>query len=235
VHQISIPLKIATCTWLLHCFDSTVLVLAPKDRHTRSTSLLPLATYEADPEEIIRKGKITKKGTSTAIPSFFDNLHNPSLQTPVTIFDSPILQIAGFSRNLSFGSFPIDFSPPILGLEGERFDTPFSPEVVKWKEIYLTLEDFPTPLHIRFVVVAEGKTYVPSSPLSSPPRNNVPVSHSSTPSPLGSPLVHIQMARANPPQKRMESILAARYAPLVLPQPLNSLPADGYLKQCPSS
>ena len=32
---------------------------------------------------------------------------------------------------------------------------------------------------------------------------------------------------------RMEAIIAARYAPLVLPQPLNALPADGYLKQLP--
>jgi hypothetical protein len=31
----------------------------------------------------------------------------------------------------------------------------------------------------------------------------------------------------------MESIVVARYAPLVLPQPLNSLPADVYLKQLP--
>jgi hypothetical protein len=31
----------------------------------------------------------------------------------------------------------------------------------------------------------------------------------------------------------IEVIIAARYAPLVLPQPLNDLPADGYLKQLP--
>jgi hypothetical protein len=32
---------------------------------------------------------------------------------------------------------------------------------------------------------------------------------------------------------RREAIIAARYAPLVLPQPLNALLADGYLKQLP--
>jgi hypothetical protein len=101
---------------------------------------------------------------------------------------------------------------------------------VKWKERSLTLEEFPTPPHIRFVVVVEGETYVPSIPLSSPPRNIVPVSHIPTPSPLGSPPVHIQMAGANPPRTRMEAIVAARYAPLVPPQPLNALPTDGYLK-----
>jgi hypothetical protein len=32
---------------------------------------------------------------------------------------------------------------------------------------------------------------------------------------------------------RMEAIIAARYAPLVLPQPLNALPTDGHLKKMP--
>ena len=41
------------------------------------------------------------------------------------------------------------------------------------------------------------------------------------------------MAGANPPMTRMEAIIAARYAPLVLPQPLNALPTDGYLKKLP--
>jgi hypothetical protein len=31
----------------------------------------------------------------------------------------------------------------------------------------------------------------------------------------------------------MEAIIAARYAPLLLLQPLNALPVDGYLKQLP--
>jgi hypothetical protein len=188
---------------------------------------------EVDPEEIIRKGKTAQKGTSIVVPSFSDNLHNPSLQTPVAFFYSSIIQTAGVSRNLSFGSFPVDFSPPIIGFKGESFDTPFSPEVVKCKERDLTLEDFPNPPHISVDAVVEGETFVPSSPLSSPPRNIVSVSHSSTPSPLGSPLVHIQMARDNHPKTRMEAIVASRYAPLVLPQSLNALPADGYLKQLP--
>jgi hypothetical protein len=146
---------------------------------------MPLEASEANPEEIIRKGKTTQKGTSTVVPSFSDNLHNPSLPTRVTVFDSPIIQTVGVSRNLIFGSFPTDLSPPILGLEGEIFDTPFSPEVVKWKERYLTLEDFPTPPPIIFAAVTEGETYVTSSPSSlSPnaqpfpfsPRRTTPVS-----------------------------------------------------------
>jgi hypothetical protein len=203
----------------------------------RSTPLLPLAMPEADPEEIIRKGKTAQKGTSTVVPSFSDNLHNPSLQTPVTVSDSPIIQTVGVSRNLNFGSFPADFSPPILGLEGESFDTPFSPEVVKWFRPR-TLEDFPTPDFttpppIRVVAATEGETFVPSSPLSLSPRSTVPVSPVQSPPPLGSPPVHIPMAGANPPRTRMEAIVAARFTPLILPQPLNALPADGYLKQFP--
>jgi hypothetical protein len=41
------------------------------------------------------------------------------------------------------------------------------------------------------------------------------------------------MAGENPPMTRMEAIIATRYAPLLLPQPLNSLPVDGYLKKLP--
>jgi hypothetical protein len=41
------------------------------------------------------------------------------------------------------------------------------------------------------------------------------------------------MAGANPPMTAMEAIIAARYAPLVLPQLLNTLPPEGYLKQLP--
>jgi hypothetical protein len=41
------------------------------------------------------------------------------------------------------------------------------------------------------------------------------------------------MVGENPPRTRMEAIIAARYAPLVLPQPLNALPMDGYLKKLP--
>jgi hypothetical protein len=41
------------------------------------------------------------------------------------------------------------------------------------------------------------------------------------------------MVGANLPRNRMDSIVAARYAPLVLPQPMNSLPVGYYLKYMP--
>jgi hypothetical protein len=41
------------------------------------------------------------------------------------------------------------------------------------------------------------------------------------------------MAGANLPRNRMDAIVAARYAPLVLPQPMNALPVGDYLKYMP--
>jgi hypothetical protein len=41
------------------------------------------------------------------------------------------------------------------------------------------------------------------------------------------------MEGANPPRNRMYAIVATRYGPLILPQPLNALLACGYLKQLP--
>jgi hypothetical protein len=41
------------------------------------------------------------------------------------------------------------------------------------------------------------------------------------------------MVGANPPRNRMDAIVAARYTPLVLPQPMNPLPVRDYLKYMP--
>jgi hypothetical protein len=41
------------------------------------------------------------------------------------------------------------------------------------------------------------------------------------------------MAGANPPLNRMDTIVDVRYAPLVLPHPMNPLPAGDYLKYMP--
>jgi hypothetical protein len=50
-----------------------------------------------------------------------------------------------------------------------------------------------------------------------PPRSSVPVSPVQTPSPPFSPPPIIPMAGVNPPRNRMDAIVAAIYAPLVLP------------------
>jgi hypothetical protein len=41
------------------------------------------------------------------------------------------------------------------------------------------------------------------------------------------------MESANPPRNRVDAIVVARYAPLVLPQPMNSLLVGDYLKYIP--
>jgi hypothetical protein len=51
-----------------------------------------------------------------------------------------------------------------------------------------------------------------------------------SPSPPCSPRIQNPMVGANPPRNRMDAIVASRYAPLILPQPMNSLPIGDYLK-----
>jgi hypothetical protein len=52
-------------------------------------------------------------------------------------------------------------------------------------------------------------------------------------SPPGSPLAIITLVGANLPRNRIDAIVAARYSPLVLPQPMNTLPTGDYLKYMP--
>jgi hypothetical protein len=66
-----------------------------------------------------------------------------------------------------------------------------------------------------------------------PLRDSFPVAPSRTPSPPSSPPPNIPMAGANPPLNRMDAIVAAIYAPLILPHPMNPLPAGDYLKYMP--
>ena len=47
------------------------------------------------------------------------------------------------------------------------------------------------------------------------------------------PLVTLPQIMAQPPPTRMELTVVARYAPLVLPNPLNALPQGDYLKYLP--
>jgi hypothetical protein len=103
--------------------------VASRGIHTRSHPQLPLVTPEADPEKIIRKGKALEEGGSTVELGIFDSSHDPLLETPVVASQFPIRPLVVFSRLLNFGSVPVEFSPPDIGLEGERFVTPISPDV----------------------------------------------------------------------------------------------------------
>jgi hypothetical protein len=200
-------------------------------------------TPEADREKIIKKGKTLQGGTSIVEPGISDDFHYPPIETPISSSHSSVIPSIGVSGSLNFGSVPVDFSPPGLGLEGETFVTPISPEVVPWfrprTSEYFPTPGFITPPPIKVSSFTKRGTSVPSSPVAFspnhllfpfPPGSLVPVSPVQTPSPPGSPPPSIPMEGANPPRNIMDAILATRYAPLVLPQPMNSLPAGDYLK-----
>jgi hypothetical protein len=69
----------------LHLDDSIVSVVAPKGRHTRSTPHLPLAAPEADPENIIKKGKASQGASSSIFSGTAGNLPDSIFQTPVVV------------------------------------------------------------------------------------------------------------------------------------------------------
>jgi hypothetical protein len=220
--------------------------VASRGRHTRSTPQFPLTTPEADPEKLIRKGKALREGASTVEPGISDSSHCPLFETPISASQFPIRPLVGVSHFLNFGSVPVEFSPPGLGLEGERFVTPISPDVAAWSRPrnseYFPTPGFTIPSPITVATVVPTPTSVPLSPVAFssnpllipfPPASSFPVSPGRTPSPPSSPPPNIPMAGAHPPVNRMDAIVAARYAPLVLPQPMNPLPAGDYLKYMP--
>jgi ribonuclease HI len=204
--------------------------VAFRGRHTRSHPQLPLATPENDPEVVLRKGKAPEAEASTAETG---NPPSPFVRTPFSppqFLNRPSSEV---SRFLNFGSVPAEFSPPGLGLEGEILVTPLSSEAVPWRRP-TTTEDFPTP--------AQGGEPADWSSVAcslnhllfpTPLRDLLPLAPSRTPSPPSSPPPNIPMAGANPPLNRMDAIVAARYAPLILPQPTNPFPAGDYLKYMP--
>jgi hypothetical protein len=102
-----------------------------RGRHTRSTPQLPLAPPEANPENIIRKGKSSEGGTSTAKIGISGDFHD-FVETPTPSFRLILLSSVEVSRSLNFGSVPNGFSPLGLELVGETLVTPLSPKVVPW-------------------------------------------------------------------------------------------------------
>jgi hypothetical protein len=120
-----------------------------------------------------------------------------------------------------------------LGSEGEILVTPLSSEVVPWCRLG-TIEDFPTPAQRRAPADLSSLAFSLNPLLfPTPLQDSFPAASSQTPSPPSSPSPNIPMAGTNPPLNRMDSIFAARYAPLILPHPMNPLPAGDYLKYMP--
>jgi hypothetical protein len=209
-----------------------------RGRHTQSHPQLPLATPGTDPEVVLRKGKASEEEASTDEPG---NPPSPSVRTPFyppQFLNRPPSEV---SRFLNFGSVPAEFSPPGLELEGEALITSLSSEAILWRRPK-TAEDFPTPPLVTITTPAQRGASTDLSPLAFslnpllfpiPLRDSLPVASSQTPSPPSSPPPNIPMVGVNPPLNRMDAIVVARYAPLILPHPMNPLPAGDYLKYMP--
>jgi hypothetical protein len=200
--------------------------VASRGRHTRSNPHLPLATPEADLEAARRKGKSSAKEVSVTEKG---NMPSPSVKTPFSDFQLPSRTSSEVSRFLNFGSVPAEFSPPGLVSEGEILVTPPSGGFTT-PPLITTAAQREIPAHLS---PSDVSLFSPPSPPSSPVRTPFSSSPVHTPSPPSSPPLNVPMAGPNPPQNRMDAIVAARYAPLVLPHPMNPLPAGDYLKYMP--
>jgi hypothetical protein len=144
--------------------------VASRGRHTRSTPQFPLTTPEADPENLIRKGKNIKEGDSIVESSIFDSSHCPLFETPISASQFPIRPLVGVSHFLNFESVPVEFSPRGLRLEGEIFITPISLNVVAWSRPRNS-KYFPTPgftVHspITVATIVPTQTSVPLIPVA---------------------------------------------------------------------
>jgi hypothetical protein len=196
--------------------------VASRGRHTRSNPHLPLATPEEDLEAVRRKGKGAAKEDSVDEKG---NTPSPSVRTPFSDFQPPGRISSEVSHFLNFGSVPAEFSPPGLVSEGEILVTPLSGGFTT-PPLITTAPQRGPPAHSSPL---DFSLFPPSSPV----RTSFPSSPVHTPSPPSPPPFNIPMAGVNPPPNRMDAIVAARYAPLILPQPLNPLPAGDYLKYMP--
>jgi hypothetical protein len=206
-----------------------------------------METLEFDPENIIKKGKTFQEGLSANVPGDSGNFHDSSFKTPVFVSNSPFLPSTGVSISLYFEIFPVELPPSVFHLEEEIFETHVSPDIVKLfrprsLEYFPTL-GFSTPPPIKVDVYKEGGNYFPFNPISFSsntqlfplsPRNTAAVPPVQTPSSPCSPIVRIPMTGDNLPRNRMDVIVVARHAPLILPQPMNALSSGYYLKYMPN-
>jgi hypothetical protein len=233
--------------------DSIVSALEPKGRHTRPNPQLPLVPPEADPEKIIKKGKSSQKSFPVAATSASGQLSDSTLDTPVVLLSKIPLSSVEVSKKLDFEDFHVEYSSFETKLKEENIDIFSSPNIEKCFSLdsfeYFPTLSFATPLSIKTFATKEVGTSSPSQTLPSPsktqpsivkietPSSFVPSSPTlhtiKSPSPSCSPRIQNQMAVVNPPANKMDAIVAARYAPLVLPQPLNALPPRDYLKYMP--
>jgi hypothetical protein len=233
--------------------DSIVSAVVPKGRHTRSTPQIPLVTPEDDTERIIKKGKDSQEIFPFVLSGTSGHFPNSFINTPVVISSIPPLPSAEISKNLDFENFPLEYSSFDVELKEKKIEILASPDIVKWFRLE-SLEDFPTlvfatPPPIKFFVTKEEETSYPLQPIPYSSKTHpfsmkteihpsyIPFSpklHTiKYPSLPCSPTVQNPMIGANAPRNRMDAIVVSRYAPLILPHPMNSLPTGDYLKYMP--
>jgi hypothetical protein len=232
--------------------ESIVSTLAPKGRHTRSNPQLPLVPSEADPKKIIKKGKASLKKKIATATSVFGQLLDSTLDTPAILSSKLSLPSAEVSKKIDFEEFLVEYSSFETELKEENIDIISSPDIEKCFSLdsfgYFPTLGFATPLSVKNFVSKEVGTSspfhtLPSSSKTQPsivktetPPSSTPSPNMHTvksPSPSCSPRIQNQMAVVNPPKNRMDSIVDARYTPLVLPQPVNALLPRDYLKYMP--
>jgi hypothetical protein len=224
--------------------DSIVSSLASKGRHTRSNPQLPLVPSKSDPEKIIKNGKASQKRKIVVATSASGQLSDSTLDTPVVISSKFSLPSAKVSKKRDFEKFPFEYSSFETEFKEESIDIFSSPNIEKCFSLD-SFEDFPT---LGFATPLSGKNFAAKEVETSYPLQTLPSSSKTQPSavktetppayfpsspnlhtikspyPSFSPRVQNQMAVVNPPANRMDAIVVARYAPLVLPQPVDAHP-----------
>jgi hypothetical protein len=83
--------------------ESIVSVVAPKVRDTRYTPHLPLPAPEANPKNIINKGKASQGASSFIFSGTAGNLPDSIFQTPVVVSSIYKLPIVEASEDFKIG------------------------------------------------------------------------------------------------------------------------------------
>jgi hypothetical protein len=117
--------------------------MAPKGKHTRSNPQLPLVPLEANPKNIIKKGKASKKVFSTAITSASGQLPDSTLDTPTILSSKLPLYSTEVSKKIDFEEFLVEYSTFEIELKEENIDIFSSSNIEKCFSID-SFEDFPT-------------------------------------------------------------------------------------------
>jgi hypothetical protein len=175
----------------------------------------------ADPEKIIKNGKYSKKCFSATTKTASSYLLDFTLNTPIVLSSKlPLFSSPNIEKCFSLDSFEYF---PTLG-----FSTSLSVKILVSQEVGDSYPSQTLPSSSKAPsVVVKTKIFALSFSLS-------PNLHATKSLSLAcSPRIQNQMEVVNPPANRMDAIVAARYAPPVLPQLMNAFPPGDYLKYMP--